>query len=180
MTAAFGLGRTLAPAAASQQPVDNSTPWVAASEGNVPLLQHALTTLQLTAQCADEHGYTLLQAAASYSQVAVMQWLLSPQAAAHHAAGNAAGSSVDVNAVDNEGDSALHYADKVVAAKFLVETAGMDTSITNAMGKTAILAKQDELNEMMQDEDMEDDDEDLIHLRALTEYLNSLNAAMAQ
>lgn len=164
MTAAFGLGR--APAPFTTQQVDNSTPWLAASDGNLPLLQHALTTLSLPPTAAsDENGYTLLQAAASYSKVQIMQWLLSQGCA--------------VNAVDKDGDSALHYADKVVAAQFLIETAGIDVSLANAMGKTAALAKQEELNEMMQDEDMEDDDEDLLNLKALTEYMASLNT-MAQ
>jgi ankyrin repeat protein len=168
MTAAFGLGRPpLSSAPADNQPVDNSTPWIAASDGNLNLLQHALTTLNLPPSASDENGYTLLQAAASYSRAAVMQWLIQTQA-------------VNVNAVDTEGDSALHYADKVEAATFLVQS-GVDTSLLNAAGKTALQSKQEEIDEMMQDEDTEDDDVDLLNLHALVEYLTSLNGmTMAQ
>jgi ankyrin repeat protein len=167
MSAAFGLGRPplSSAAAADNQPVDNSTPWIAASDGNLNLLQHALTTLNLQPSASDENGYTLLQAAASYSRAAVMQWLIQTQA-------------VNVNAVDTEGDSALHYADKVEAATFLVQS-GIDITICNAAGKTALQSKQEDIDEMMQDEDTEDDDEDLLNLRALVEYLNSL-IVMAQ
>jgi ankyrin repeat protein len=160
MSAAFGLGRSSS-APAEGQPVDNSTPWMAASDGNLNLLQHALTTLSLPATACDENGYTLLQAAASYSQTAIMQWLLQTGA-------------VNVNAVDTEGDSALHYADKVESAMFLVQ-AGIDAAICNSQGKTALQSKTDDLNELMQDEDTEDDDEDLANLRALVEYITSLN-----
>jgi ankyrin repeat protein len=154
-------------APADNQPVDNSTPWIAASDGNLNLLQHALTTLNLTPSASDENGYTLLQAAASYSRAAVMQWLIQTQA-------------VNVNAVDTEGDSALHYADKVDAATYLVQS-GIDIALLNAAGKTALQSKQEEIDEMMADEDTEDDDVDLLNLRALIEYLTSLNGmTMAQ
>jgi ankyrin repeat protein len=168
MTSAFGLGRPPLSAPADNQPVDNSTPWIAASDGNLNLLQHALTTLNLTPSCQDENGYTLLQAAASYSRAAVMQWLIqAPQA-------------VNVNAVDTEGDSALHYADKVEAATYLVQS-GIDTALLNVAGKTALQSKQEDMDEMMADEDTEDDDVDLLNLRALIEYLTSLNGmTMAQ
>ena len=97
-----------------------------------------------------------------------MQWLVhAPQA-------------VNVNAVDTEGDSALHYADKVEAATFLVQS-GIDTALLNTAGKTALQSKQEDIDEMMADEDTEDDDADLLNLRALIEYLTSLNGmTMAQ
>jgi ankyrin repeat protein len=165
MTApAFGLGRPPMPSAHpgdTNQIIDSSTPWIAASDGNLALLQHALTTLNLQPSASDENGYTLLQAAASYSRAAVMQWLVQTVA-------------VDVNAVDTEGDTALHYADKVEAATFLLRS-GIDATILNAEGKTALQSKQEDMGEMMMDEDTEDDDADLLNLRALIEYLNSLN-----
>jgi ankyrin repeat protein len=150
----------------TNQIIDNSTPWIAASDGNLALLQHALTTLNLPpSEASDENGYTLLQAASSYSRAAVMQWLVQTVA-------------VDVNAVDTEGDTALHYADKVEAATFLLQS-GIDVTILNVAGKTALQSKQDDMDEMMADEDIEDDDVDLLNLRALIEYLTSLNE-MAQ
>jgi len=60
----FGLGSSRLPdgaAGSDEDVVDGGTPWVAASEGNLPLLQTALTRLQLPPTTADAHGYTLFQ-----------------------------------------------------------------------------------------------------------------------
>lgn len=137
--------------------VDSSTPWVAASEGNLTLLQASLSQLQLQPGAADENGYTLLQAAASYCHVPVMQWLLAQK--------------VDVNAVDDEGDTALHYAASLEAAQFLITVAHIDPKLRNNFGKTALESKREELEEMMQDEDCDDDDDDVLLLKQMVEYL---------
>ena len=89
-TFGFGLGQpvqTLPPASE----IDSSTPWMAASEGNLLLLKHCMQTMGLNVNAADENGYTLLQAAASYDQMEILQFLLSQNA--------------NVHAVDNDGDS---------------------------------------------------------------------------
>ena len=156
----FGLGIGATPVDADS--IDASTPWVAASDGNLSLMQTSLTQLQLSCTASDENGYTLLQAAASYSQIDVMKWLLSQR--------------INVNAIDNEGDTALHYATTVDAARFLSEVAKIDTTLKNAVGKSALDCKRDELNELLQDEDNDDQDEDFINLRAVVEYLSSLDA----
>src|SRR5687767_11694591 len=96
--ASFGLGRSNNNNANSD--IDSSTPWVAASEGNVALLQSSLAALQLPLSVADENGYTLLQAAASYNQMEVLSFLFS-------------NGGVNVDAVDNDGDSVLHHAGNV-------------------------------------------------------------------
>lgn len=160
--ATFGLGKpiqTLPPA----DEIDSSTPWMAASEGSLVLLQHCLQTMAsqgLTVNAADENGYTLFHAAASYSQMEILQFLV------HQ--------NVNVQAVDNDGDSALHHADSVSAAQFLIQVAKVNPLIANAEGKTAVQAKAEEMNEMMQDEDVDDDDEDLEKLKAVVEYLSNL------
>eukprot|EP00980_Cylindrotheca_fusiformis_P028218 scaffold22586_cov138-Cylindrotheca_fusiformis.AAC.38 len=157
--ATFGLGkpvRTLPPA----DQIDSSTPWMAASEGNQPLLQHSLTTLSLPATAADENGYTLLHAAASYNQMEILQFLLS--------------NNINVNAADNDGDTALHYAGNLATAQFLVQVAKVNPAQVNAQGKTALQAKEEEIHEMMQDEEIEDDDEDLENLKAIVEYLSKV------
>lgn len=156
----FGLGS--ASAAASDQPIDNSTPWVAAADGNLALVQSSLTTLNLPASAADENGYTLLQAAASYSHMNILQWLLSQ--------------NVDANAVDNEGDTALYYASTAEAARILIEVAKVDQTIRNQAGRTALQSKRDELEEMQLDEDYDEDNQDAVNLRSVIGYLSSVSS----
>ena len=159
--ASFGLGQTSAPIQVSYQgQLDSSTPYMAASEGNLALLQHALTSLNLPLSAADENGYTLLHAAASYNQVEIMQYLLTNR--------------VNVQATDNDGDAALHYAGSAQVAQILVQVGKANPGQRNNQGKSALQAKQEELNEMMQDEDVEDDDEDLETLKGIVQYLSSL------
>ena len=168
----FGLGQQQssgADIAAHQQPVDSSTPWVAAADGNLPLLQHALRQLNLPITATDENGYTLLQAAASYSQIPIVIWILE-QAQLSTEQRNAL-----VNAVDNDGDSALHYASTASVAQFLVERVGIDTQLVNTSGCTALQSKSVELAELLQDEDTEDDDVDVIHLKETIAYLESVS-----
>ena len=159
--ATFGLGSPSSAAqAASLADIDSSTPWMAASEGNLPLLQASLTRLNIPITAADENGYTLLHAAASYNQMEILQFLLNHQ--------------VNIHATDNDGDSALHYAGNAQLAQLLVQVGKANPAQVNGQGKTALQAKQEELNEMMQDEDMEDDDDDVEALKGIVEYLSSL------
>jgi ankyrin repeat protein len=158
--ASFGLGRTNNQQA-EEGTVDSSTPWTAASEGNLTLLQSSLSSLKLPLSAADENGYTLMQAAASYGQIEVLQFLI-------------ASNQVDVNAVDNDGDSTLHHAGTVEAARLLVDVARVNPLIANSEGKTALQAKEEELKEMMEDEEIEDDDDDLESLKDVVKYLSSL------
>ena len=156
----FGLGRAV-PAN-----MDASTPWMAAADGNLALVQESCRQAQLhPATAADENGYTLLHAAASYSRIALLEWLVQqPQ-------------NANVNAVDAEGDSALHYASTVEAAQFLVQQAHIDVSIRNHAQQTALQSKRAELEEMRQDEDFDEEDEDYGHLQAVVEYLSAVEAA---
>jgi ankyrin repeat protein len=165
----FGMGQQQpASSTNNESSIDSSTPWMAASEGNLPLLQESLTKLQLPITAADENGYTLLQAASSYGQIQLIQWLLS----------NMPQPLTDLNAVDQEGDSALHYASTDEACRVLV-TANIDTTIKNISGKTALEAKQEELQELMDDEDFDDEDLDAAALRACIQYLSSQGQAQS-
>lgn len=155
----FGLGR--AAPAVNQEAIDSSTPWMAAADGDLNLLQSALNHLHLDVSAADENGYTLLQAAASYNHLQIMQWLLSQ--------------NVPINAVDNEGDSALHYAATTDAVRLLVDS-GIDTSVRNREGKTALESKRDELTEAMEDEDYEEDDDEAQALKSIVSYLSGLES----
>lgn len=159
----FGLGRTNNTSANTvlDEPVDGSTAWVAAADGNLPLLQSAMETLQLPVTAQDENGYTLLQAAVSYNQTHIWQWLANlPQFTVHQ--------------VDSEGDSALHYAGTANAARFLVEQGGIEINVRNRDGVTALEKKREELEEMRQDEDFEETDEDYVQLQGMVDYLSSL------
>jgi ankyrin repeat protein len=154
----FGLVEQNASGTASNDEMDSSTPWMAASEGNLPRLQNALSTLNLPVIVADENGYTLLHAASAYAQVTIIEWLLTQ--------------NVNVNATDNDGDSALHHTEDAITAKFLVERGRIDPTLRNSEGKTSLQAKQDDLNELMTDE--EDDSEEASKLRELIAYLESI------
>ena len=157
--ASFGFGGASANRQ-QQQEIDSSTPWMAASEGNLSLLQSSLSFLQLPVAAADENGYTLLHAAASYNQLPIIHYLLQ--------------NHVDINAVDNDGDSVLHHVGNLETAKLLIEVGKANPSIVNKQGKTALQAKQEELDEMMSDEDVEDDDEDLETLKVVVGYFSTL------
>jgi len=133
------------------------------------LLQAAMAKLNFAPTSADENGYTLLHAASSYSQLGILKFLLinldrnNPACTAY------------INAGDNEGDTGLHYAGSADAAKVLIDDGRIDPNIVNGEGKTALQAKKEELDEMMQDEDIEDDDEDMEILKQLIAYLSSLS-----
>ena len=173
VSSSFGLG--LLPATAQeqqqQQPelsIDSSTPWVAVSDGNLTLLQTSLSRLNLQETAADENGYTLLQAAASYSQIQILQWLWDQ-------ANKNGTASVMINAVDNEGDSALHYSSTKEAAEFLVHH-GINVNIKNEEEKTALQCKQEELSEAIEEEDRDEEDEEFVNLKHVVAYLNGLDS----
>ena len=163
----FGLGKpNYYPATSDQEGIEPSTPWVAAADGNLALLKLALETLNLPPSAADENGYTLLQAAASYSHLPVIEWLLDQR--------DQNGTIlVSPNQPDGEGDTSLHYASSVQAAKILVEKGQADAKIENNDGKTPLQVKQEELDELMEDE--EEDSQDAEDLRELIAYLSSLH-----
>lgn len=170
--ASFGLRASSAPA--TQEMIEFSTPWIAAADGKLPLLQSSLIQLNLPINAADENGYTLLQAAASYGQMQVLQWLLSQAQAQSQARQSQSQLSFDVNAVDSEGDSALHYAGSQEALQMLVEVGRASTQLKNRVGKTALLSKQEELKTFEDDEDEESDCEDILTLQKQVAYLLTL------
>jgi ankyrin repeat protein len=156
---AFSLNNN--PSASSNIEIDSSTPFIAASNGELALLQQSLSHLSAPATIADTNGLTPLHSAASYSQIEVMRWLFAQ--------------TVDVNAKDSDGDTPLHHCDNVSAAKILVEEGRADYKTKNGEGKTAAEMKQEEVIEMGfgMEEDM-DDNEDMANLDELVGYLKSL------
>uniref|UniRef100_A0A7S1UWS1 Uncharacterized protein n=1 Tax=Grammatophora oceanica TaxID=210454 RepID=A0A7S1UWS1_9STRA len=163
----FGLGSSNANGvqngSAPPDQVESCTPWTAASEGNLALLQASLQQLNLAVSTVDENGYSLLHSAASYNQVEIMRWLLQHQPAA---------GAVNVNAADSDGDTPLHHTEKVEAARFLVEIGRADPNVQNREGLTALASKEKDLADEM-DEDNEDDD-DMMDLKAMIAYLKSV------
>ena len=173
--ASFGLGG--GGPSAPQTPaadIDASTPFLAASEGNLPLLQQALQQLNIPSPLTlrDDNGYTLLMAVASYNHLIILDWLWS------HIPSAATPEQVlqFLLEADQEGDSVLHYAGSAETAAWILgryeNTAPLLLAATNKQGQTPLQAKRDELNEAMRDEDVEDDDEDLETLMELVEFLS--------
>lgn len=140
--------------------IDESTPWVAAGDGDLALLQTSITQLGLSPNAADSNGFTFLHAACGYGRVEVIQWLLGL---------NKDTVVIDVNAKDGDGDTPLHHCDDVESAKMLIE-AGADRTIQNDDGKTALEVKEEEMKEG--DEEDDSDDEDRAKLKDLVAYLN--------
>lgn len=140
--------------------IDSSTPFVAASDGNLSLLQQSLASLSVPASVTDSNGLTPLHSAVSYNQIDVIRWLLTQ--------------NVDVNAKDNDGDTPLHHCDHATAAKVLIEEGNADCKAKNLEGKMALETKDEELREMnMGMEEGDSDDEDKTSLEELVAYLKT-------
>lgn len=162
--ASFGLGRTSSEDPSAAAEMDASIPWIAASDGNLSLLQNSLSTMNLEVTAADENGYTLLHAASAYGQIHVMEWLLAQ--------------GVPVDAVDCDGDTPLHHVEDVHAAKVLIEKGKAHPMVVNASGKTPLQVKHGDLEELMEDDD--DDTEEADKLRELISYLSRVKVGPSQ
>ena len=144
--------------------IDASTPFVAAADGDLNLLQSSIKHLNLSANAViDSNGFTLLHAACGYCRVEVINWLLDLN--------NDESTIIDVNARDSDNDTPLHHCDDVESARILIEKGGADHQLTNNEGKTPLQSKEEELEE----EDDDDDDEDREKLKQLVAYLKSLS-----
>lgn len=87
------------------------------------------------ASASDAHGYSLVHAAASYNQLDVLRKLVQEY-------------KVNVNLLDEDGETALFAAELVDVARCLVEELGADWKIINGDGKTAEEKIADEESEM--------------------------------
>ena len=122
------------------------------------LLKITQESLNLPITVADHNGYTLLHAAASYSQMEVLVWLASKE-------------GCDLNSKDVDGDTPLHHCDAVEAARLLVER-GARVDVKNNAGETPLDAKEGEMKEC--DDDSDSEDEDALALKKLVEYLKDI------
>ncbi|EFE44524.1 hypothetical protein TRV_00696, partial [Trichophyton verrucosum HKI 0517] len=114
------------------QPIESTTaitmanPYILASD-NSPALLPLLRADPALAARQDEHGYSLLHAAASYNHLDLLRTLINEF-------------KVDVNLTDEDGETCLFVAESVEVARYLVEEAGIDKSKTNDEGLTAAQA----------------------------------------
>ncbi|KAF2652890.1 hypothetical protein K491DRAFT_695220 [Lophiostoma macrostomum CBS 122681] len=76
------------------------------------------------ASASDAHGYSLVHASVSYSQLHVLRELVQKY-------------KVNVNLLDEDGETPLFTAESADVARCLVEELEADTTIRNAEGKTA-------------------------------------------
>lgn len=91
---------------------------------NPPTLLPLLRSNSEFAAKQDEHGYSMLHAAASYNHLDLMDALKSE----FH---------IDPNLVDEDGETALFVVETVEAAQYLVEVMGTSLDVRNEEGVTA-------------------------------------------
>ena len=100
-----------------------ANPFTLAAE-NSPRLLTLLRSQSNLASSQDDHGYSLVHAAASYNHLDLLRTLI-------------ADFDVDVNIKDEDGETALFVIETVEAARLLCEELHIDQSIRNAEGETA-------------------------------------------
>ncbi|MCJ1311460.1 hypothetical protein MMC25_005131 [Agyrium rufum] len=103
--------------------MSQSNPFLLAAD-NAPSLLLLLRSKPSLASSQDQHGYSLLHAAASYNHLDLLRTLITE----FH---------VDVNLKDEDGETALFVVETVEAAKLLVEDLKLDGNIINEEGMTA-------------------------------------------
>lgn len=103
-----------------------SNPFLLAAEtpNPSPALLPLLRSNPSLASSQDEHGYSLLHAAASYNHLSLLRTLISE----FH---------VPINLRDEDGETCLFVCETVDCAKLLVEELGVDLAIRNDEGKNA-------------------------------------------
>ncbi|KAF2182144.1 hypothetical protein K469DRAFT_586878 [Zopfia rhizophila CBS 207.26] len=92
------------------------------------------------ASASDSHGYSLIHAAVSYNQLQVLRELIQKY-------------NVNVNLLDEDGETPLFAAENTEVARCLVEELGADWRVRNSEGKTAeekIAEEEGEANEVYQ------------------------------
>ncbi|GAB1319144.1 hypothetical protein MFIFM68171_09354 [Madurella fahalii] len=98
-------------------------PYLLAAD-NPPALLSLLREDPSLAKGQDEHGYSLVHAAASYNHLDLLRSLIREF-------------KVPVDLRDEDGETALFVVETVEAARVLVEELGLDIKIRNAEGQTA-------------------------------------------
>lgn len=99
-------------------------PFLLAAENSSKLLPLLRSNTSLASK-QDEHGYSLLHAAASYNYVDLLRCLVNEF-------------QVDVNLKDEDGETCLFVAETVPIAQCLIEELHIDAEVRNDEGLTAI------------------------------------------
>ena len=103
--------------------MSNSNPFTLAAEGSSRLLP-LLRAQPALAASQDDHGYSLVHAAASHNQLDLLRTLIEEF-------------YVDPNIKDEDGESALFVVETVEAARLLIEDLGANPDLKNDEGSTA-------------------------------------------
>ena len=170
----FGFGGT-GSSQITQDEIDESTPFVAAGDGDLNLLKATLEHLNMPLSKPDENGFTICHAAAAYNHVHILQWIISE-----------AGESVAaiVNAQDTDGDTPLHHCDKVEAAQTLIREGRANYTLKNNAGQTALQLKQDDFEEAVGGDDDDNMDDifidEIVELKELIDYLKEFSTTNPQ
>ncbi|KAK7964067.1 hypothetical protein PG996_008243 [Apiospora saccharicola] len=100
---------------------------------NSPALLPLLREDPTLASGQDEHGYSLVHAAASYEHLDLLRTLVSEF-------------NVDINLRDEDNETALFVVESVAAARVLVEELNIDVNAKNSEGQTALekITEEDE------------------------------------
>lgn len=109
--------------AANNSGNSNANPFLLAADNPTALLA-LLRSNPALASGQDEHGYSLVHAAASYDHLDLLRQLVREYGA-------------DVDLRDEDGETALFVVETVAAARTLVEELGADLAATNSEGQTA-------------------------------------------
>ncbi|KAL6939235.1 hypothetical protein ACO0RG_003068 [Hanseniaspora osmophila] len=118
--------------------------WIAASDGRQDLVEKYLAS-GLSAVAKDPNGYTPMHAAAAYSHLQLLEFLVNKH-------------NGDINVRDEDGDTPLHHVEDVATAKFVIEQLHADPNLRNNEHLTA-------LDNVLQDSDSDPQ---------LIEYLKSV------
>lgn len=101
----------------------HANPFLLAAD-NAPQLLPLLRSNPTLASGQDDHGYSLMHAAASYNHTDILRALVNE----FH---------VDVNLKDEDGETALFVAETIDCAKVLIEELHADITVRGGEGKTA-------------------------------------------
>jgi uncharacterized protein len=107
-----------------------NNPYILAAD-NSPALLPLLRSNPALASGQDEHGYSLVHAAASYNHLDLLRILVNEF-------------GVDINLRDEDGETALFVVETVEAARALVDELDIDLAAKNSEGQTALEKISDE------------------------------------
>ncbi len=111
--------------------------WIAASDGELSVVQQYINSGNFTSNSKDPNGYTPIHAASSYGHLELLRFLIS--------------NGGDINIQDNDGETPLHYAEDVDTVKALIEEFKADYTIKNNEGQTVLkyMEEEDEYPEII-------------------------------